>query len=61
MAVALPERIAIYELPEGAAEADMRYRLAASVPCGGTCGGLLLMGEHLIICQARSRFKGALL
>ena len=52
--MALPESIAIYELPTGAAHTDMRYRLAASLPCGagsGSCSGLLLLRNHLILCQ----------
>ncbi len=52
LAVVLPERVALYELPHGAADAEMRYRLAGSVPCGAACGGLLLMDDHLITCQA---------
>lgn len=56
LAVVLPERVALYELPDGTADAEMRYRLAGSVLCNAACGGLLLMDDHLITCQASLPF-----
>jgi hypothetical protein len=52
MAVGLPQQVAIYELPAGAKDSDMGYRLTASIPCDKDSRCLALLGDAVAICQA---------
>lgn len=51
LAVALPQHVAIYELPAGAADSQMAYRLLASIPCNAECSCLALLPGSVAICQ----------
>lgn len=53
LAVALPDRVAVYELPAGVGDSDMGYRLVATVPRHTECSCVALLPDSLVICQVR--------
>lgn len=59
LAAALPGRIALYSLPTGGAETDMRYQAAGTIAVSGHADSppplllLLLLPDHLLVCQVR--------
>ena len=42
----------MYELPAGARDSDMAFRLAASIPCDNNSRCLVVLGDSVAICQA---------
>ena len=52
MGVGLPQQVAIYELPAGARDTEMGYRLTASILCDNDSRCLAVLGDTMAICQA---------
>ena len=54
VAVALPTRVIVYALESGCDEATgMQYRVAAKIQRCLDCNLLIVLAQHVLLCQAR--------
>jgi intraflagellar transport protein 122 len=53
VAIQLPNRVALYQLEEGAGDLDMQYHSAAKINKKLECNLLVVTSQHILLCQVR--------